>query len=154
MQILNIFTILSPNFFWQFFSWNQSCQQLKSPKPQHFHEFFTPKKSIIFSGNQSWIFEQKSPYFSAKIQISVSSKTIFEQKLDFCHNVYRRWLLEIIILMDFTVSFLRQFPYIFFRVFDHLKTILKIRFRKTALHTFVERRQNKLWWQMKLYYTN
>ena len=28
-------------FFWQFFSWNQSCQQLKSPKPQHFHEFFT-----------------------------------------------------------------------------------------------------------------
>ena len=30
-------------FFWQFFSWNQSCQQLKSPKPQHFHEFFTPK---------------------------------------------------------------------------------------------------------------
>ena len=30
-------------FFKQFFSWNQSCQQLKSPKPQHFHEFFTPK---------------------------------------------------------------------------------------------------------------
>ena len=27
-------------FFWQFFLWNQSCQQLKSPKPQHFHEFF------------------------------------------------------------------------------------------------------------------
>ena len=24
-----------------FFSVNQSCQQLKSPKPQHFHEFFT-----------------------------------------------------------------------------------------------------------------
>ena len=46
-------------FFWQFFSWNQSCQQLKSPKPQHFHEFFPPKKSTIFSGNQSWIFGQK-----------------------------------------------------------------------------------------------
>ena len=30
-------------FFWQFFSWNQSCQQLKSPKPQHFREFFTLK---------------------------------------------------------------------------------------------------------------
>ena len=30
-------------FFWQFFSWNQSCQLLKSPKPQHFHEFFTQK---------------------------------------------------------------------------------------------------------------
>ena len=35
--------VFHPNFFWQFFSWNQSCQQLKSPKPQHFHEFFTPK---------------------------------------------------------------------------------------------------------------
>ena len=56
----NIFTSFSPQiFFWQFFSWNQSCQQLKSPKPQHFHEFFTPKKSTIFSGNQSWIFGQK-----------------------------------------------------------------------------------------------
>ena len=30
-------------FFWQCFSWNQSRQQLKSPKPQHFHEFFTQK---------------------------------------------------------------------------------------------------------------
>ena len=31
------------NFFWQFLSWNQSCQQLRSPKPQHFHEFFSQK---------------------------------------------------------------------------------------------------------------
>ena len=46
-------------FFWQFFSWNQSCQQLKSTKPQRFHEFFTPKNSTIFLGNQSWIFGQK-----------------------------------------------------------------------------------------------
>ena len=30
-------------FFQQLFSWNQSCQQLKIPKPQHFHEFFTQK---------------------------------------------------------------------------------------------------------------
>ena len=35
--------------FWQFFSWNQSCQQLKSPKTQHFHEFFTK----FFFGNFS-----------------------------------------------------------------------------------------------------
>ena len=56
-------------FFWQFFSWNQSCQQLKSPKPQHFHEFFHPKKSTIFSGNQSWIFGQKM-----KISNSVTSR--------------------------------------------------------------------------------
>ena len=35
--------VFHPNFFWQFFSWNQSCQQLNSSKPQHFHKFFTPK---------------------------------------------------------------------------------------------------------------
>ena len=35
--------VFHPKFFWQFFSWNQSCQQLKSPKTQHFHEFFTQK---------------------------------------------------------------------------------------------------------------
>ena len=39
----NIFTSFSPKFFWQFFSWNQSCHQLKSPKPQHSHEFFAQK---------------------------------------------------------------------------------------------------------------
>ena len=37
----NIFTSFFTKFFWQFFSWNQSCQQLRSRKPQHFHEFFT-----------------------------------------------------------------------------------------------------------------
>ena len=51
--------VFHPKFFWQFFSWNQSCQQLKCLKPQHFHEFFTKEKSTIFSGNQSWIFGQK-----------------------------------------------------------------------------------------------
>ena len=35
--------VFQPTFFWQFFSWNISCLQLKSPKTQHFHEFFTPK---------------------------------------------------------------------------------------------------------------
>ena len=33
--------VFHPNFFWQFFLWNQSCQLLKSSKPKHFHEFFT-----------------------------------------------------------------------------------------------------------------
>ena len=55
--------IFTQNFFWQFFSWNQSCQQLKSPKPQHFHRVFYPKKSTIFSGSQSWIFEQRNEDF-------------------------------------------------------------------------------------------
>ena len=44
MQIPNIFTNFSPKIF----SWNQSCQQLKSPKPQHFHEFFTQKNHQFF----------------------------------------------------------------------------------------------------------
>ena len=39
------FMSFSPNFFWQFFSWNQSCQELKIPKPQHFHEFLTPNET-------------------------------------------------------------------------------------------------------------
>ena len=34
----------------QFFSWNQSCQQTKSVKPQRFHDFFTIKNSPIFLG--------------------------------------------------------------------------------------------------------
>ena len=59
MQNRNIFTNFLGENFWQLFSRNQSCQQLKSPWPQHFHEFFTPKKSTIFSRNQSWIFGQK-----------------------------------------------------------------------------------------------
>ena len=50
--------VFHPNFFWQFFSWNQSCQQLKSPKPQHFHDFFTPKVDN-FHGKSSWISGQK-----------------------------------------------------------------------------------------------
>ena len=51
--------VFHPNFFWQFFSWSQSCQQLKSPKPQHFHEFFTQNNSTIFSGIQSWNLDKK-----------------------------------------------------------------------------------------------
>ena len=38
--------------FWQnftIFSGNQSCQELKSANPQHFHEFFTPKFFWQFS---------------------------------------------------------------------------------------------------------
>ena len=35
--------VFHANLFWQFFPWNQICQQLKSLKPQHFHEFFKQK---------------------------------------------------------------------------------------------------------------
>ena len=58
-QNANIFTSFLPNFFWHFFSWNQSCQQLKSPKPQHFHEFFTPK-------NWQFSWEIKVDFFGQK----------------------------------------------------------------------------------------
>ena len=53
--------VFHPNFFWQFFSWNQSCQQLKSPKPQHFHEFFTLK--IVFFGKSKLNFRIKNEDF-------------------------------------------------------------------------------------------
>ena len=55
--------VFHPNFFWQFFSWNQSCQQLKSPKPQHFHEFFTPKKIDNFLGKSKLNFWTKNEDF-------------------------------------------------------------------------------------------
>ena len=56
----NISRVFYPNFSWQFFWWNQSCQQLKSPKPQHFHEFFT----------------QKNPQFSREIKVDFLNKKL------------------------------------------------------------------------------
>ena len=75
MQIPNIFTNFSPKFFWQFFSSNQSCQQLKSPKPQHFHEFSPKTIRQFFSGKSKWIFGQK-----IKISNSVRVVVNFEKK--------------------------------------------------------------------------
>ena len=58
-----------PKFFWQLFSWNQSCQKPKKPKTTTFSRLFHPKKSTNYSGNQSWIFGQK-------LKISNSVKAI------------------------------------------------------------------------------
>ena len=55
----SILTSFSPKFFWQFFSWNQSCQQLKCPKPQHFHEFFTPKNRQFSRGIEVEFLDKK-----------------------------------------------------------------------------------------------
>ena len=55
--------VFNANFFWQFFSWNQSCQQLKCPKPQHFHEFFTQKIIDNFLGNSKLNFCTKNEDF-------------------------------------------------------------------------------------------
>ena len=41
--------VFQPNFFWQFFSWNQSCQQLKKPNTTTFSRVFHPKKNWQFS---------------------------------------------------------------------------------------------------------
>ena len=64
------FTLFEESNFYptlQFFSGNQSCQQLKSPKPQHFHEFFT----------------QKDRQFSRKIKIE-----FLEKKMNNSHSVF------------------------------------------------------------------
>ena len=55
-QIPTFSRVFYPKFTRRFISSNQNCPQLKSSKPQHFHEFLPQK---IFSKNQSWIFEQK-----------------------------------------------------------------------------------------------
>ena len=65
-QSPNIFTSFSHKIFWQFFSWNQSCQQLKCRKPRHFHEFFNQKKPRQFSQ------EIKVEYLDKKMKISNS----------------------------------------------------------------------------------
>ena len=51
--------VFQPKVFRQFFSWNQSCKQLKSPKPQDFHEFFTQNNSTIFLGKSKLNFWTK-----------------------------------------------------------------------------------------------
>jgi len=65
--------VFHPKFFWQFFSWNQSCQELKSPKPQHFHEFFTHKKIHNFLGKSKLIFWTKNQDFEQCVFQSYSS---------------------------------------------------------------------------------
>ena len=57
-------------FFTQFFSWNQSCQQLRSPNPQHFHEFYTPKKIDNFLGKSKLNFWTKMKICESLIKIS------------------------------------------------------------------------------------
>ena len=59
-------------------------QQLKSPNPQHFHEFFTPKNSTIFSGNQSWIFGQKMK-ISNSVCYLINSPNPFRAWICVCH---------------------------------------------------------------------
>ena len=91
-QIPNIFTSFSPKFFWQFFSWNQRCQQLKSPKPQHFHEFFT-QKNRQFSReikveylDGKWRFRTVCPYYYASLHLRKTRKTCTYTVHDWMEN--------------------------------------------------------------------
>ena len=61
----NILTSFSLKIFFDI--WTQSCQQLKCPNHNIFTSF-SPKKSTIFWGNQSWIFGQKTKISNSVIR--------------------------------------------------------------------------------------
>ena len=85
----NIFTTFSPKFVWQFFSWNQSCQQLKSPKPQRFHEFFTPKKIDNYLGKPKLNFWTKNEDFE---QCVIHWCIFFQPTMDLTMEILAPWV--------------------------------------------------------------
>ena len=76
-------------YLWQFFSWNQSCQQLKSPKPQHFHEFFT----------------QKIDNFLRKLKFNFRTKNEDFEQCDWSNPVIKQWLQNVKNYMEFQDHF-------------------------------------------------
>ena len=76
--------VFHPNFFWQFFSWKQSCQQLKSPKPQHFHEFFTPQKNRQFYREIKVEFLDKKWRFRTVCSLVKKSGFLLQCKMQWC----------------------------------------------------------------------
>ena len=74
----------NPQHFHEFFTqifltiflWNQRCQQLKSPKPQHFHDFSPPKRDILFGKSKLTLWLQRS-------KVNPNSKTNFSSMLYF-----------------------------------------------------------------------
>ena len=75
-QNSNIFTSFSLKFFCQFFSWNQSCQQLRSPKPHHnIFTSFSPKFFVTIS-------LVKSKLSTAKKSKTTTFSRIFHQKMN------------------------------------------------------------------------
>ena len=59
MQIPNVFTSFSPKIFLTIFLVKSKLSTAKKSKTAAFSRVFHPKKSTIFSGNQSWLFGQK-----------------------------------------------------------------------------------------------
>ena len=62
-QNANIFTSLSPKFFLTIFLVKSKLSTAKKSKTTTFSRVFQPKKSTIFTGNQSWIFGQNNEDF-------------------------------------------------------------------------------------------
>ena len=86
--------VFHPKCFWQFFTWNQSCQQLKSAKPQHFHKFFTLGKSKLNFWTENEDFEQwefLKLIFGAKIQIFLFIRDLIRSEFMF-HWKMKLWI--------------------------------------------------------------
>ena len=79
--------------FWQFFLWNESCQQLKSPKPQHFHElhefFIQIFLGQFFSWNESCqqLKKSKITTFSRVFHPKTINNFLGKSKLNF----WKKW---------------------------------------------------------------
>ena len=73
--------------FWQnftIFSWNQSCQQLKSANPQHFHEFFTWNFFDKFSREIKVVLQNPKPqHFHEFFTPPKKNRQFFWGKLNF-----------------------------------------------------------------------
>ena len=96
--------VFHPNFFWQFFSWNQSCHQLRSLKPQHFHEFFTPIKIDNFLGKSKLNFWTKNEDFEQCAERKRATKYSLEDSWwitsDFFEFDHEFWMNEKIVFFS------------------------------------------------------
>ena len=83
----NIFTSFSRKFFLTIFLVKSKLSTAKEFKTTTFSRVFHPKKSTIFSGNQSWIFGKKNEDFEqVKIQCFKFSKKSYLFRWWFCHR--------------------------------------------------------------------
>ena len=87
--------------FWQnftIFSGNQSCQQLKSANPQHFHEFFTQIFLTIFVAKSKLSTAKKFKTAAFSRVFTQNNSTIFlgwifGQKMKISNSVWQKMFL-------------------------------------------------------------
>ena len=81
----------NPNIFTQFFSWNQSRQQLKSWKPQHFHEFSTQDffDNFLVKWKLSSAKKSKTTIFSRVFHPKKIDNFLVKSKLNFWTKKWR-----------------------------------------------------------------